>query len=182
MSSFSHSTYLRQWAIGTDVPIFSIDYRLAPEHPYPKALDDCWQAYFWIIKHAEELFGLPPRKVILVGDSAGGNLILGITLRAIHTGFQRPDGLILCYPALNLSLNTFNPSHLISLEDLILPYSFLKICLQLYVAEGDPDTDPFLSPILISDEDLRHFPPVRIMIAGKDPLRDDSFKFALRLL
>lgn len=128
------------------------------------------------------MLGLPLKKVILVGDSAGGNLILGVTLKAIHSNFKVPDGLILCYPALNLSLNTFNPSHLISLEDLILPYSFLKICLELYVAEGDPDRDPFLSPILINDEDLRKFPPVRIMIAGKDPLRDDSFKFALRLL
>ena len=108
--------------------------------------------------------------------------MLGVTLRAIHSNFKIPDGLILSYPALNLSLNSFNPSHLISLEDLILPYSFLKICLELYVGEGDPDTDPFLSPILINDNDLKRFPAVRIMIAGKDPLRDDSFKFALRLL
>lgn len=83
MSSFSHSTYTRQWAVDANVPIFSIDYRLAPEHPYPKALDDCWQAYYWIIKHSEELLGIPPRKVILVGDSAGGNLVLGVTLRAL---------------------------------------------------------------------------------------------------
>lgn len=128
------------------------------------------------------MFGLPPKKVILVGDSAGGNLILGVTLRAIHSNFKVPDGLILCYPALNLSLNCFIPSHLISLEDLILPYSFLKMCLSMYAGEADPNTDPFLSPILINDNDLKRFPPVRIMIAGKDPLRDDSFKFALRLL
>ena len=53
MSSFSHSTYLRKWANKTGVPIISIDYRLAPESKYPEGLDDCWQAYYWIINHAE---------------------------------------------------------------------------------------------------------------------------------
>ena len=81
------------------------------------------------------MIGISPKKVVLIGDSAGGNFVIGVTLRAIQTGFKKPNGIILAYPALCLSLKTFNPSHLISLDDLILPYSFLKICLELYVGE-----------------------------------------------
>jgi len=57
----------------------SIDYRLAPENPYPAALDDCWQAYNWVINYAEEVLGIKPTKIILTGDSAGANLAIGIS-------------------------------------------------------------------------------------------------------
>ena len=108
---------------------------------------------------------------------------MGVTLRAIQKKFKKPDGIILSYPALNLCLDRFMPSHLLALDDLILPYSFLQICLKLYVGDkGRPDVDPFLSPLIIRDEDLAKFPKTRIAVAGRDPLRDDSFKFALRLM
>ena len=77
MSSRSHQTYLRRWANQLKVPLFCIDYRLAPEHPYPAAIDDCWQAYNWIINYVHKFFNVNPLKIILVGDSAGGNLISG---------------------------------------------------------------------------------------------------------
>lgn len=65
MSSRSHQSYTRKWATMLGIPIFSIDYRLAPEFPYPAALDDCWQAYHWLRNNAEEMFGILPKKVIL---------------------------------------------------------------------------------------------------------------------
>lgn len=58
MSSRSHQTYTRKWANYLKIPIFSIDYRLAPEHPYPAAIEDCWQAYNWIIRNAYDMFGI----------------------------------------------------------------------------------------------------------------------------
>ncbi len=58
--------------------IFAIDYRLAPEHPFPAALDDVWQAYCWIIYHGITRLGITPAKIILSGDSAGGNLAIGL--------------------------------------------------------------------------------------------------------
>jgi len=63
--------------------VFSIDYKLAPEHPFPAAVDDCWQAYNWIIDNCKDTLWINPRKVVLVGDSAGGNLVLAVALRAI---------------------------------------------------------------------------------------------------
>lgn len=65
MSSRSHQTYTRKWAKQLQIPIFSIDYRLAPEHPYPEAIDDCWQAYHWLIRNSEEMFGIRPKKVYI---------------------------------------------------------------------------------------------------------------------
>lgn len=66
---------LRRIARETNLPIFSIDYRLAPDYPFPYGLTDCWQAYLWIVYYARDLLQLKFDKVILCGDSAGGNLI-----------------------------------------------------------------------------------------------------------
>jgi hormone-sensitive lipase len=82
---------------------------------------------------------------------------------------------------LNLSRNNFTPSYLLALDDPILPYPFLRMCLESYIGDiADPD-HPYISPINASDEVLKKFPPTRIMIASNDPLRDESFKFTLKL-
>ena len=98
MSSQSHECYLRKWANGVGCPIVSIDYRLSPEAAYPKALDDVWQAYNWIINNAPEYFQINLDKIILVGDSAGGNLVLGLTFLLIFLIKRAPDVLFLNYP------------------------------------------------------------------------------------
>ena len=100
MSSKSHQHYTRQWANTTGFPVFSVDYRLAPEAKYPDQLDDAWQAYVWIVTQAEEQLAITPRHIILAGDSAGGNLCLVVCLRAIQTHFRLPDGLCLAYPGI----------------------------------------------------------------------------------
>ena len=74
------------------------------------------------------------------------------------------------------------PSLLLSLDDPILPFPFLKMCLDSYIGEkADPNTNPYLSPLLAPDSILSQFPPTRLMIATNDPIRDDSFRFTLRL-
>ncbi len=98
MSTRSHQTYLRQWAKQTGMVVFSVEYRLAPVHKYPDGLDDVWQAYYWIITQGQTQLGLKLNRVILAGDSAGGNLALALVLRCIRTGFRPPDGLLLAYP------------------------------------------------------------------------------------
>ena len=93
--------YLKyRWANSFGAPIISIDYRLSPEFAYPKALDDVWQAYNWIIKNAPDQFQLKFDRIILVGDSAGGNLILGLTYLLIFLNKRVPDVLFLAYPGL----------------------------------------------------------------------------------
>ena len=84
---------------------------------------------------AESVVGIKPDKIILVGDSAGGNLVAALTTMAIERGFRVPDGIVLCYPALSLSKLRFTPSVLLAVDDQLLPYPFLKMCLDSYVGE-----------------------------------------------
>jgi len=182
-TSRCHQTYLRKWAKDAKIVLFAIDYKLAPTVKYPYIFDEVWQAYFWIITQAEKEFGLKLNTVLVAGDSAGGNLAMALTLRAIHSNFRVPDGLLLGYPALNLSISSFTPSLLTSMDDLILTYSFLNVCISSYIPpDADPTKDPYLSPSLVTDEDLKKFPPIRIMSAGMDPLRDESYKLMYRLI
>jgi hormone-sensitive lipase len=74
-----------------------------------------------------------PEKIILVGDSAGGNLVAALTTLLIKWGFKRPSGIVLVYPALNLNLLTYTPSFLTALNDMILPHTFLKVCAKSYL-------------------------------------------------
>ncbi|CAI2383830.1 unnamed protein product [Moneuplotes crassus] len=182
MSSSSHQNYTRKWANEIGIPIFSIDYRLAPEHPYPAGLNDVWQAYSWIVNNCTKYFGIKPKKILISGDSAGGNLTIALTMLAIEKHFRVPDFIVPVYPAMNLSLKNFCPSLILSLDDFILPSGFLYLCVEAYVKDGDPETDHFLSPGICPDNILQRFPPTRIMSAGNDPLRDEAYKFVLRLL
>lgn len=132
MSSGSHQNYTRIWANDTETPIFSVDYRLAPKDAFPAALNDVWQVYHYLVENAASEFGINPKKIVLVGDSAGGNIVAAVTIMAIMRGYRVPDGLILAYPGLSLSKWDFIPSMLLSLDDPILPYPFLKMCLDSY--------------------------------------------------
>ena len=76
LTSLTHKAYLVKWVKSLKVVHFAIDYRLAPDNPYPDAVDDVWQAYLWIINYAETTLGIKTPKVIVTGDSAGGNLAL----------------------------------------------------------------------------------------------------------
>lgn len=127
MSSSSHQSYTRRWANETGIPIFSIDYRLAPEHPYPAGLNDVWQAYYWIVNNCTKYFGIKPEKILVSGDSAGGNLTIALTMLCIEKHFRVPDFIVPIYPAMNLSLRNFSPSLILSLDDFILPSGFLNL-------------------------------------------------------
>ena len=85
-----------------NVPIFSIDYRKTPNHSYPDSMDDCWQIYLFIVYEVHKYFNIEPKRIILAGDSAGANMCLGIAFLCIKHNVRAPDGLLICYPALNL--------------------------------------------------------------------------------
>jgi len=159
-----------------------VDYRLAPTHPFPAALDDCWQAYNWIIDNCFTTLGISPTKVILVGDSAGGSLVLGVAYRAIKLGYRIPDGILLAYPALTVDEKQFSPSLLLSLEDYLLPYSVLRLCVEAYVPKDSlAEMNPYLSAVTASDEILSKLPPIRIFSGTRDPLHDECWRLLYKL-
>ncbi|KAF6205243.1 hypothetical protein GE061_019411 [Apolygus lucorum] len=129
-SSRSHETYLRQWATEIDAPIFSIDYSLAPECPYPRALEECFFGYCWALQNFNKL-GTTGNRIVLAGDSAGGNLVLGITMKCIEHHVRLPDGIFVAYVPTILRF-VATPARLLCLLDPLLPFGFLLGCIKAY--------------------------------------------------
>ncbi|KAL1138731.1 hypothetical protein AAG570_008793 [Ranatra chinensis] len=134
-SSRSHETYLRQWASKIDCPILSVDYSLAPEAPYPRALEEVFFAYCWTISNAH-ILGSTAERIILAGDSAGANLNIGLTMKCIEYGIRLPDGLFLAYAPVVLSFAP-SPSRTLCLLDPLLPFGFLLNCSKAYACPPD---------------------------------------------
>ncbi|CAD8063315.1 unnamed protein product [Paramecium primaurelia] len=180
MSSFSHQSYTRKWVNQlSNTVVFSIDYRLAPENPFPLALDDCWQYYMWIIHFSSAYFNICPKNIILIGDSAGGNLALGILIRSIETNQRIPDKIILQYPAVNLNLCDVVPSNLKSMNDQMIPMGLLMLCRQSYLKnQSDIPNDYYASPIQTPQEIIKQFPKDFVIFVGQDDvLLDNSVEF-----
>ncbi|XP_053692316.1 hormone-sensitive lipase isoform X2 [Sabethes cyaneus] len=129
-SSKSHESYLREWAVQLNVPILSIDYSLAPEAPFPRALEEVFYAYCWALKNCE-LLGTTAEKIIFAGDSAGANLNLGCVMRCIEMGVRRPDGIFLAYCPVLISFVP-SPARMLCLMDPLLPFGFMMRCLKAY--------------------------------------------------
>ena len=77
-STFQQENYLREWAKKLEMPFFGIDYGLSPMHQYPEPIDDCFQAYMWILKNAKEELNMNIKNIIISGDSAGGCMVLSL--------------------------------------------------------------------------------------------------------
>uniref|UniRef100_A0A2K5NDV8 Hormone-sensitive lipase n=1 Tax=Cercocebus atys TaxID=9531 RepID=A0A2K5NDV8_CERAT len=136
-TSKSHEPYLKSWAQELGAPIISIDYSLAPEAPFPRALEECFFAYCWAIKHCA-LLGSTGERICLAGDSAGGNLCFTVALRAAAYGVRVPDGIMAAYPATMLQ-PAASPSRLLSLMDPLLPLSVLSKCVSAYAGAKTED-------------------------------------------
>uniref|UniRef100_A0A4W5QF17 Lipase E, hormone sensitive type n=1 Tax=Hucho hucho TaxID=62062 RepID=A0A4W5QF17_9TELE len=132
-TSKSHEPYLKSWSQDLGVPILSVDYSLAPEAPFPRALEDCFYAYCWAIKN-HHLLGWTGENVCLAGDSAGGNLCITTSMRAASHGVRMPDGIVAAYPAILLTAYA-SPSRLLTLFDPLLPLSVLSRCLSAYAGK-----------------------------------------------
>lgn len=136
MSSSSHQNYLRQWCNNVNIPIFSVDYWLAPEHQFPCQLIDLLATYLFLARQVHLV--LPSVKqhprVILAGDSAGGNLVAALLNLLISLQLHHQVTAVYCsYPAVDLDSSHFYPSLLYALDDPLLCYSFLKLCIASYV-------------------------------------------------
>ena len=136
-SSKSHEIYLRSWAKFLNVPIVSIDYSLAPEYPFPTAVDECFYCYCWILSNLEKLGCKKSARICVTGDSAGGNLVIALSLRCIQTNVRKPDGLVPIYPAV-FPQYALSPSRVMSIMDCLLAVGILDQCLLAYLGVSDP--------------------------------------------
>jgi acetyl esterase len=154
--------------------VCSVDYRLAPEHRYPAALDDARAALAWAQSEAEVL-GIDAEQVVVGGDSAGGNLAAATALA--ERGRRPVAGQVLIYPVLDHDFD--RPSYVANAEGFGMTRKSMKWYWDLYVPDPKQRLDPLASPLRASD--LSGLPPALIVTAEHDVLRDEGEEYAARL-
>lgn len=173
----SHDAACRLISRDAGVHVLAIDYRLAPEHTAPSAVEDAHTAYRWARERAADL-GADPRRVAVGGDSAGGNLAAVVTRLARDAGDPLPSLQWLIYPATDLrggtrSRSLFADGFLLTKHDM----DWFQDC---YLhGSGFDEAHPMVSPLLA--DDLSGLSPALVVTAGFDPLRDEGDQYAARL-
>lgn len=173
----THDTICRAIANRSGAFVVSVDYRVAPEHKYPAAVDDCYAAALWVAANAPSL-GVDVGRIAVGGDSAGGNLAAVVCIRSRDEAGPRFAAQILVYPVADLS-NLDTASYREFAEGHSLTRSLMAWFRNHYLADTSQATDPGASPLLTPD--LGGLPPALILTAECDPLRDEGEAFATRL-
>lgn len=165
----------RALANATGCVVFSVGYRLAPEHPYPVPLDDFYRAYCWVANHADEL-EIDGRRIVIAGDSAGGNLAAAVALLARDRGGPPIAHQLLLYPALDTDLDT--PSYREFGEGYYLTRDVMKLCWSDYLGERLSTPPVYAAPLRA---ELQGLPSATILINEYDPLRSEGKAYARKL-
>jgi acetyl esterase len=172
----SHDDICRCLANGSGCRVIAVDYRLAPEHPFPAAVDDCWAATQYIAANPKE-FGIDASRLAVGGDSAGGNLAAVVSQLAKQNGgtpsikFQ-----LLIYPVTQLGSTQETVSMRENAKGYFLEKDGMDWFTRCYVTDPTHRTDPRVSPLLCKD--LTGLPPAYVITAGFDPLRDEGKDYA----
>lgn len=178
INSYSHvCAYL---AKRTRHRVISVDYRLAPEHPFPRGVEDCYYAAKEIfLKH--DLFDCKEDDITLIGDSAGGNLAAAVSLMARDRGEFLPKRQILIYPATHFDHGEASPFPSVRENgmDYILTAKRMQDYMDMYIQNEEDKWSPYVSPLLARD--LSNQPETLIVTAQYDPLRDEGEAYGKRL-
>lgn len=169
----THDGTARQHAVGADAIVVSVDYRLAPEHPYPAAIEDAWAATLWVADHGSEI-GADVTRTAVAGDSAGGTIAAAITQQARNNAGPPITFQLLWYPSTlwDQSLPSFSENA----TALILDAKAIAAFSRWYAGEVDLSNPPAgMAPGRA--ENLADLPPAYVAVAGHDPLRDDGIRY-----
>jgi acetyl esterase len=172
----THDGVCRFLAASAGTAVLAIDYRLAPEHPFPAAVEDAWAAFAWAMTNAREL-GVDPARIAVAGDSAGANLSAVVCLLARAGGGAMPAMQLLIYPPTDSAGDL--PSRQLFAEGFLLTKGDMDTFERFYLPPGTDPTDPRVSILLAPD--LTGLPPAYVATAGFDPLRDEGEAYALRM-
>jgi acetyl esterase/lipase len=158
-----------------EASVLSLDYRLAPEHPFPAGLDDCQIAFHWMLANGPQRPG-PARAAWIAGDSAGGNLALALLLRLRDAREPLPAAAATVGAATDLTASSASMRSRSALDPIISKRG-IDYAARLYVQDGTPLTDPLVSPLF---GELHGLPPVRMHVGDCETLLDDTLRFAER--
>ena len=173
----THDPVARAHAVGAEAIVVSVDYRLAPEDPFPAGVDDCWAALQWVSEHAAELGG-DPNRIAVAGDSAGANLAAVMAQLARDNGGPNLAFQLLWYPTVTADMSL--PSFDENVDAPMLDRNVIDAFLTWYLPGFDL-SDPKALPTAISPAnaaDFRGLAPAYIGTAEHDPLRDDGALYA----
>jgi acetyl esterase len=172
----THDNPCRFLAANSGAAVLSIDYRLAPGHPFPAAVEDAWAAYAWAAGNAGQL-GCDPARIAVGGDSAGGNLAAAVCLQAREENGPPPAMQLLIYPVTQIGEET--PSRELFGEGFLLTRRSMDYFEQNYLPRSEDHADPRVN--LLRATDFSNISPAYVAIAGFDPLRDEGETYALRM-
>lgn len=177
----THDHVCRKLANAANCVVIAVDYRLAPEHPYPAPMDDCYTAFNWVVNQSSRL-GINPEKIAVGGDSAGGNLSAVVALRARDENGPAICHQLLIYPVTDAAFDT--PSYSENAEGYMLSKQGMEWFWDHYLGVknlGDKTVRSlaYVSPLRAAD--LSNLPPATVFTAEFDPLRDEGEDYAARL-
>lgn len=164
-----HRAMVAKIAKDSGISILLLQHRLAPEHPYPAALDDMLAGYGWLLEQ-----GISPENIMIVGESAGGGLALATLLAIRDKGLPLPAGGVALSPWTDLALT--GESHRTKAKVCLSPKGMAEVCTKYYIGDHDP-RDPWISPLY---GDLHDLPPLLIYVGEYETLLDDSTRFAAK--
>ena len=171
-----YDTPCRSLALNADCNVVSVGYRLAPEHPFPAAVHDAWDATAWCCANAAQLF-VDPKRVIVAGDSAGGSLAAVVAQQARDEGGPTLALQVLIYPATDMTRES--DSYVRNAQGYMLTAAALRWFYELYVPDVAQRADWRASPLLRPS--LKGVAPALIISAEHDPLVDENEAYAQRL-
>ncbi|WP_256098503.1 alpha/beta hydrolase [Streptomyces agglomeratus] len=172
----SHDTSLRELCRASGAVLVSVDYRLAPEAPFPAAVEDAYAALVWAADRAGELGG-DPRSLVVAGDSAGGTLAAVVALAAKERGGPAPALQVLVYPATDAGQDT--GSYRANATGYFMEAAALRWFWEQYLGPDGDEAHPYASPLRAAD--LSGLPPAHLVTAGCDSLCDEGRAYAERL-
>jgi acetyl esterase len=174
--------YTKYFAMKTGWVVFSLDYRLAPGTKFPANLSDCLQGYLWVAYYAEKYLKIRAKNIIIEGDSAGGNLSMGVTTLAIQKQLRIPDKCLFNYPCCGAAKQKFSPSLWLTIDEVILNHTYISPWIDFYVKKEDQvEGNYYMVTNYIPDKYLSKFPKTMMVVLGLDPLRDDAIRLTLRM-
>ncbi len=168
---------IRKLADAVQAVVVSPDYRLAPEDPFPAAVDDCFATLQWVARNVSE-FGADPSKIILSGDSGGGNLATVTALRAKEQGGPQISFQALFYPSVNIADIDTRSAKCFG-RKFMLTTKAIKSFRSFYLPKENDWKNPLASPL--QAQDLKGMPPALVITAGCDPLLDEGSAYAQKL-
>ena len=173
----THDDACRSLAAEGECIVVSVDYRLAPEHKYPAAVDDAWAALLWVAENGASI-GADSERIAVGGDSAGGNLAAVVALMARNQGGPAIALQLLIYPVTDIS-NLNRQSHKLFAENYGLTFAAMTWFRDHYLPAGQSPADPHISPLCA--DDFSGLPPAMVITCEADVLRDEGEAYAQAL-